>query len=201
MSHNKDMEYTETLSVHRNLTLHDSQELHGDSDTTHIPFITDDSVQRSVQKEDVTDKGYAWFILIVSCMVYIIVPGSVKSFGVLYTELLDYYDGGAGNTAGIPGVLLFLYFGLAPVSNYLGEIYTYRVVIGIGSCLVLIGQTASAFVPQLEFLYLTYGIITGWLEDVTGSWTSSFYFVGILSALAVLLCLLERPISYILCCQ
>ncbi|CAG2191425.1 unnamed protein product [Mytilus edulis] len=161
MSHNEDIEYTENLSVHRNQPHHENQEHYDDSDTTHVPFIADDRLQRSVQKEDVTDKGYAWFILIISCIVYIIVPGSVKSFGVLYTELLDYYDGGAGNTAGIPGVLLFLYFGLAPVSNYLGEKYTYRVVIGIGSCLVLIGQTASAFVPKLEFLYITYGIITG----------------------------------------
>lgn len=41
----------------------------------------------------------------------------------------------------------------------------------------------------------------GLLEDATGSWTSSFYFVGILSALAVVLCLLERPISHIWCCH
>ena len=64
MSHNEDIEYTENLSVHRNQPHHENQEHYDDSDTTHVPFIADDRLQRSVQKEDVTDKGYAWFILI-----------------------------------------------------------------------------------------------------------------------------------------
>jgi hypothetical protein len=31
----------------------------------------------------------------------------------------------------------------------------------VGSCIVLIGYTASAFVNSVEILYLTYGVVTG----------------------------------------
>ena len=42
--------------------------------------------------------------------------GSVKSFGVVYTELLDYYDTGAGNTAWIFSLCLLLLTGLGKFS-------------------------------------------------------------------------------------
>jgi len=48
-----------------------------------------------------------------------------------------------------------------PFSNFVGERFTYRVVMVVGSCIVLIGYTASAFVNSVEILYLTYGVITG----------------------------------------
>lgn len=78
MSLNKDIEYTENLSVHRNQTHHESQEPYDNRDTTHVPFITDDSIQKSAQKDDVTDKGYAWFILI--SMSYVIPIVRLLSF-------------------------------------------------------------------------------------------------------------------------
>ncbi|CAG2186576.1 SLC16A12 [Mytilus edulis] len=85
----------------------------------------------------------------------------MKSIGVLYTELLDYYDAGTGNTAWISGVNIFVALALAPFANFFGERYTYRAVMITGSCLILIGHTSSAFVPNIEWLYFTYGIVTG----------------------------------------
>ncbi|CAG2256158.1 unnamed protein product [Mytilus edulis] len=166
MSHNEDIEYTENLSVHRNQPHHENQEHYDDSDTTHVPFIADDRLQRSVQKEDVTDKGYAWFILIISCIVYIIVPGSVKSFGVLYTELLDYYDGGAGNTAGIPGVLLFLYFGLGmgyglifgPCSTILSFYFDKKRGLATGIMASCSGIGNMCFPYMYKYLIENYGL-------------------------------------------
>lgn len=55
----------------------------------------------------------------VSCLIYLIIAGGVKSFGVLYTELLDYYDAGAGNTAWISSVCMFLFMGLGKIIFYL----------------------------------------------------------------------------------
>ena len=50
---------------------------------------------------------------------------------------------------------------VGPISNFLGERYTYRRIIMIGSCINLIGYAASAFVTKMEMLYLTYGVIAG----------------------------------------
>lgn len=50
---------------------------------------------------------------------------------------------------------------LGPFVNFLGEKYTYRKVMMIGSCLVLLGYTTSAFVRGIKMLYLSHGVITG----------------------------------------
>lgn len=54
--------------------------------------------------------------------VYMFIIGSVKSFGVVYTELLDHYDTGAGSTAWISSLSFLLLMGLgkfiAAQANY-----------------------------------------------------------------------------------
>ncbi|XP_052062941.1 monocarboxylate transporter 12-like isoform X1 [Mytilus californianus] len=107
------------------------------------------------------DNGYAWIILICSSFVYLIIAGSLNTFGILYTELLDYYGDGAGSTAWISSICTFFALGLGPFVNFLGEKYTYRLVMMIGSCLVLLGYTTSAFVRGIKMFYLTHGVITG----------------------------------------
>ncbi|XP_052062942.1 monocarboxylate transporter 12-like isoform X2 [Mytilus californianus] len=106
------------------------------------------------------DNGYAWIILICSSFVYLIIAGSLNTFGILYTELLDYYGDGAGSTAWISSICTFFALGLGPFVNFLGEKYTYRLVMMIGSCLVLLGYTTSAFVRGIKMFYLTHGVIT-----------------------------------------
>jgi len=44
-------------------------------------------------------------------------------------------------------------------------------------------------------------LFTGWLEDVTGNWEMSFYFVGLCSAICFLLCLFETVIERWWCCH
>ncbi|XP_063441020.1 monocarboxylate transporter 12-like isoform X1 [Mytilus trossulus] len=130
-------------------------------------------------KNSDVDHGYAWIVLFFCSVNYFIIAGGVKSFGVLYTELLDRYDDGAGNTAWISSVNSFLMMGLGPISNYLGEIYSYRFIMVIGSIVNLIGYTASAFVTRMEYLYITYGIISGTgygLMFAPSTTIVSFYF-------------------------
>lgn len=43
---------------------------------------------------------------------YMFVVGSVKSYGVLYTELLGYFGGGSGNTAWVGSLCMLLMLGL-----------------------------------------------------------------------------------------
>lgn len=49
------------------------------------------------------------FLLFVGCFfIYLFVLGSMKAFGVLYTEMLDYFSAGSGNTAWIGSLAWFL---------------------------------------------------------------------------------------------
>ncbi|XP_053402580.1 monocarboxylate transporter 12-like [Mercenaria mercenaria] len=90
---------------------------------------------------------------------YMFVVGSVKAYGVLYTEMVDYYSSGSGNTAWIGSIARTLYFGLGPVANLLCKFYTFRRVAFTGGILVGLGHFLSGFVTEMEFMYLTFLMI------------------------------------------
>ena len=50
-------------------------------------------------KKKIPDGGYGWMVVFASLMVSLIADGVSFSFGLLYTELLDYFDEGTTKTA------------------------------------------------------------------------------------------------------
>ncbi|XP_060593164.1 monocarboxylate transporter 12-like isoform X2 [Ruditapes philippinarum] len=107
------------------------------------------------------DQGHAWVILAGCFIIYWLIIGTIKSYGILYTEMVSYYDTGSGSTAWIGSLILFIMLGMAPVSNLLSKIYSFRKICFIGGVLLGIGYFMSGFVPQMELLYLTLGIVGG----------------------------------------
>ncbi|XP_045173163.2 monocarboxylate transporter 12-like [Mercenaria mercenaria] len=106
------------------------------------------------------DKGYAWIVLIGCFVLYTFVVGSVKSYGVIYTEVVEYYSTESGETAWIGSISVILLFGLGPVANLLCKIYTFRRITFIGGILFGLGYFLSGFVTRMEYMYLTF-ISTG----------------------------------------
>jgi hypothetical protein len=49
-----------------------------------------------------------------------LVAGTVRTFGILYAELLEVYDGGSGNTAFMGSLLLFTF---AITGKYDGQVF------------------------------------------------------------------------------
>ncbi|KAL5020978.1 hypothetical protein ScPMuIL_000133 [Solemya velum] len=107
------------------------------------------------------DEGYSWVILLGSFLMYIVVVGSVKCFGILYTEFLDVYQAGAGSTAWIGSLCVFMMFALGPFANYLSREYSFRSVCFVGGIVIFLGYLSTAFVKNMELMYLTFGIIAG----------------------------------------
>lgn len=107
------------------------------------------------------DAGYAWVILFACSCLYMLLSGVTKAFGIMYTELLIAYDVGAGNTAWIGSLQSFLYFCMGPVSNHLAVRFSFRTVVMIGGVVMSVGYLVSAFVPSIEWMFLTLGIISG----------------------------------------
>lgn len=58
------------------------------------------------------DGGWGWLILFGSMLVNVLVPGTVKSFGVLFVEFLEAFDASPAAAAWIPAICYFLYSSL-----------------------------------------------------------------------------------------
>ena len=92
---------------------------------------------------------------------YMFTIGSLKSYGVLYTELTDYFGAGSGATAWIGSVCSFLLLGLGPFSNWMSIKFSFRRVTFIGGVFTGIGYVTSSFIPRIEYLYVTFGVLAG----------------------------------------
>lgn len=55
---------------------------------------------------------------------------------------------------------------LGPVANLLSEMFSYRLVVMSGGFILGVGYFCSSFVPHMELMFLTYGIIGGELKLV-----------------------------------
>lgn len=58
------------------------------------------------------DGGWGWLVLAGSMMVNILIPGTIKSFGVLFVEFLDVFKASPATAAWIPALCYFLYSSL-----------------------------------------------------------------------------------------
>lgn len=58
------------------------------------------------------DGGWGWLVLAGSMLVNLLVPGTIKSFGVLFVEFLDAFQASQLAAAWIPALCYFLYSSL-----------------------------------------------------------------------------------------
>uniref|UniRef100_A0A6M2E475 Putative monocarboxylate transporter n=1 Tax=Xenopsylla cheopis TaxID=163159 RepID=A0A6M2E475_XENCH len=94
-------------------------------------------------------------------MVNILVPGTVKSFGVLFVEFLEVFDASPAAAAWIPALCYFLYSSLGPVSSILSVKYSYRTVTILGGTFAAAGMIISFWASSVIYLYFSYGILVG----------------------------------------
>ena len=58
------------------------------------------------------DGGWGWFVLFAAVMVNVLIPGGIKSFGVIYKAFLEKYSANSSSGAWIPALCYFLYSSL-----------------------------------------------------------------------------------------
>lgn len=100
------------------------------------------------------DGGWGWLVLAGSMLVNILVPGTVKSFGVLFVEFLEAFDASPAAAAWIPALCYFLYSSLGPLSSILSVKYSYRTVTLIGGTFAAVGMMVSYFASSVTYLYI-----------------------------------------------
>ncbi|XP_050465978.1 monocarboxylate transporter 14 [Cataglyphis hispanica] len=107
------------------------------------------------------DGGWGWLVLLAAVMVNLLIPGTIKSFGVLFVEFLDIFDASPAAAAWIPSLCYFLYSSLGPLSSVLSVKYSYRTVTLIGGTFAAVGMMLSYFADSVAFLCVSYGVLVG----------------------------------------
>lgn len=108
------------------------------------------------------DGGYGWLVVLGAFSVQFWVAGLVKSYGVLYVEILETFPNVSSAVASwIPAILSALCLVLAPVSSALSQRFSCRLVVFIGGLFCALGLTLSYFATNLIHLFFTFGVLTG----------------------------------------
>ncbi|KAH8280490.1 hypothetical protein KR018_008594 [Drosophila ironensis] len=108
------------------------------------------------------DGGYGWFIVFGAFSVQFWVAGLVKSYGVLYVEIMETFPSSTATVASwIPAILSALCLVLAPLSSALCQRFSCRAVVFVGGIFCAMGMILSYFATSLLHLLFTFGILTG----------------------------------------
>lgn len=120
------------------------------------------SSSRSSDIADPPDGGYGWFIVFGAFSVQFWVAGLVKSYGVLYVEIMETFPSSTATVASwIPAILSALCLALAPLSSALCQRFSCRSVVFVGGLFCAFGLAFSYFATSLLHLLFTFGILTG----------------------------------------
>ncbi|KFB44920.1 AGAP004384-PA-like protein [Anopheles sinensis] len=107
------------------------------------------------------DGGWGWLVLAGSMLVNILVPGTIKSFGVLFVEFLEAFQASPSAAAWIPALCYFLYSSLGPLSSILSVKYSYRTVTIVGGTFAAVGMIITYWATSVNYLYVSYGVLVG----------------------------------------
>ncbi|KAI5652167.1 major facilitator superfamily domain-containing protein [Phthorimaea operculella] len=130
--------------------------------------VSSSSSSSSSDDEDVSiaearppDGGWGWVVVFASFMVNLIADGITFSFGVFFPHFLEYFGEGKGKTAWIAGIFMAMPLLSGPIASFLTDRYGCRRMTIVGSILAALGFVISAFVDNMETLFLTFGIMAG----------------------------------------
>ncbi|CAD0254279.1 unnamed protein product [Spodoptera exigua] len=107
------------------------------------------------------DGGWGWVVVFASFMVNLIADGITFSFGVFFPHFLEYFGESKGKTAWIAGIFMAMPLLSGPIASFLTDRYGCRRMTIFGSILAAAGFVISAFVDNMETLFLTFGIMAG----------------------------------------
>ncbi|KAH8361198.1 hypothetical protein KR200_006413, partial [Drosophila serrata] len=107
------------------------------------------------------DGGWGWLVLLGSCLTNILIPGTIKSFGVLFVEFTEAFNSSPTKASWIPALCYFLYSSLGPVSSILSVKYSYRTVTLLGGASASLGMILSFWASSIGYLYISYGVLVG----------------------------------------
>ncbi|XP_064638410.1 uncharacterized protein LOC135494406 isoform X2 [Lineus longissimus] len=192
-------------------TLDQTDGAYGDHDSTSesgsYDFTPDDAIRALNRKEEqmklvdklfpnypdevpkftAPDGGYAWVVLAASFLLQGITIALPLSFGVLYLELLSYFEDSNTKTAWIGSIAAGFGLGAGPISSILCNYVGYRLTCIIGGLVAALGLFVSSFAPNVYMLCGSFGVLTGVLFDYSKMYFPALLFGASVSLLAAVI--------------
>ncbi|XP_070406819.1 monocarboxylate transporter 13 isoform X2 [Nothobranchius furzeri] len=123
------------------------------------------------------DGGYAWFILASCFLVFGLTFGVIKSFGVFYVEIHQYFQTSAAGTSWITSIAVATVHIIAPLASALSARFSHRSVVMAGGLMCSAAVVFGAFARNLTQLYITVGFLNGFGYALT--WTPTVTMLGL----------------------
>ncbi|XP_043979813.1 monocarboxylate transporter 13 isoform X1 [Gambusia affinis] len=123
------------------------------------------------------DGGYAWFILLSCFFVFGLTFGVIKSFGVFFVEIQQYFETTAAGTSWITAITVATIHMAAPVSSALSARFSHRAVVISGGLICSAAVVFGALARSLTELYITVGFLNGFGCALT--WTPTVTMLGL----------------------
>lgn len=118
--------------------------------------------KRKTHSTEPPDGGFGWLVVFGAFSVQFWVAGLVKSYGVLYVEIMETYPSSSAALASwIPAILSALCLALSPLSSALCQRFSCRSVVFVGGIFCALGLTLSYFATSMIHLLFTFGVLTG----------------------------------------
>uniref|UniRef100_A0A146KNZ0 Monocarboxylate transporter 12 n=1 Tax=Lygus hesperus TaxID=30085 RepID=A0A146KNZ0_LYGHE len=137
------------------------------------------------------DGGWGWLVLGGTLLINMLIPGTIKSFGVLFVEFKEVFHSTDAEAAWIPALCYFLYCSLGPLTAWLSMKTSYRAVTIAGGLSAAFGYIISCFATSIPYLYVSFGVLVGLgagLSFPPGIYLVTSYFVkyrGLANGLAI----------------
>uniref|UniRef100_A0A3B3X9D3 Major facilitator superfamily (MFS) profile domain-containing protein n=1 Tax=Poecilia mexicana TaxID=48701 RepID=A0A3B3X9D3_9TELE len=123
------------------------------------------------------DGGYAWLILLSCFFVFGLTFGVIKSFGVFFVEIQQYFETTAAGTSWITSIAVATIHIAAPVSSALSARFSHRAVVISGGLICSAAVVFGALARSLTELYITVGFLNGFGYALT--WTPTVTMLGL----------------------
>ncbi|KAL3854951.1 hypothetical protein ACJMK2_014186 [Sinanodonta woodiana] len=109
-----------------------------------------------------SDGGLWGYVVVLSAfMIQVITFGTAQSFGVFNVEFLDYFEYSAAAISLVGSINVGIILGSGPIASLLMNHLSHRQVALIGAIISSIGLTCMPFAPNVVYMYVFYGFVTG----------------------------------------
>lgn len=109
----------------------------------------------------VPDGGWGWAVVAASFIAHMIADGCSFSFGIMYAELLDYFNEGRAVTAWVNSLYVSFPLLAGPLAGAVTSRYGCRTATILGGLMAGVGYVLSFFATEIWMLYITLGLMAG----------------------------------------
>ncbi|XP_060242398.1 monocarboxylate transporter 6 isoform X4 [Meriones unguiculatus] len=121
------------------------------------------------------DGRWAWVVLLASLVAQGLTVAFPSCMGVFFTDLQRDFQASNSETSWFPALMVAMLHTGGPLCSVLVKRFGCRVTMMLGGILASLGMVASSFSGSLYQLFLTAGLITGLLLDMTNNFSYVFY--------------------------